>query len=936
MASLTITANGSKGHHKFTLVVEETTVGSSSQNTSEVTYTFQIAPKVKGYDWSGWSNKISYTVTIDGTEYTGTIPSYNGSSTVTLKTGTQTIQHNDDGNKSIAISFSVSDTTGQSYTCGNASSNGTLALTYIPRYATSNQSLSSRTETSLTISWSSDNTCDYIWYSTNNGTNWISVGSVNASSGSYTISGLTANNSYTVKTRVRRKDSQLTTDSSSASWSTYPYPYISAVGTTNLTIGNAQTLTLYNPLTRIVTVYMKYNNTSGTQIYSGNTTAQNPTSITFTPNASTMYGLIPNSKSGNCVYYLVYNDGTTNHTSATKSGTFVVNEENNKPTVTTYTPYDNNSTTYALTNNRAKIVLNASNMQLTIVANAKNSATFNNNGYIKVNGTALTLTISGSNATGVYTLNKPSSATYTIALQDSRGITSNSISYTLPNYANYFVPTIITNAVRNQPTNNIIDISGSGSFFNASFGATSNKLTATYTVKNATTSVVLETGSMTVTKSGNTHTESQKQVSNADYTQQYLVTIAVTDKLNTVQSNVTVPQGIPVFNWDNNEFDVNVQLNANGLLQYGSSGRQDYSANGFSYDQWGNMKHLSSTSTNTWKMQSYDGTNKITIYPETGNTVVQGTGQVNGDFTCSSKIIIGRSSSKGLWNSDGKPIIRDHGNTNVTVDATGSTLFLGYQNTTGINILNGKASVDSNGNILTNTYLKVINGSYSSDPTSSFQTTLFGTNNNGYRIKAIRGETGYTNFSAYSSGLAWTTGDTHSYIMPNYRTAQCYIGGGNGDALNWVKEVAWKDNLTTNILSARPSADVTISASGPNKLTLNTQIFKNGSALSIANGGIKIGAGITKVFVSGSIYFSASTNAGDSLRILIYKNSSIVASNYERAGTNGTYEHRVIVPYPITVAEGDYIYLYYNNASAGRGKISSSTSDTYLIVTEIK
>ena len=69
-------------------------------------------------------------------------------------------------------------------------SNQTFKLTDIPRYATANQSLKSKTSTSITMNWSSDSTIDYIWYSKNNGTNWTAIGSVNAKSGSYTISHL--------------------------------------------------------------------------------------------------------------------------------------------------------------------------------------------------------------------------------------------------------------------------------------------------------------------------------------------------------------------------------------------------------------------------------------------------------------------------------------------------------------------------------------------------------------------------------------------------------------------------------------------------------------------------------------------------------------------------------------------------------------------------
>ncbi len=131
----TITANGSKGHHKFTLVVTETGT-STANNTSALTYEFKISPIQTGWDWASWGSKIAYSFTINGTKYEGTIPDYNGSSTVTLKSGTQTVIHEADGTKEISISFSVTDGAGKSYTPGKASASGTMALTTIPRAAT--------------------------------------------------------------------------------------------------------------------------------------------------------------------------------------------------------------------------------------------------------------------------------------------------------------------------------------------------------------------------------------------------------------------------------------------------------------------------------------------------------------------------------------------------------------------------------------------------------------------------------------------------------------------------------------------------------------------------------------------------------------------------------------------------------------------------------
>lgn len=133
-----ISANGSKGHHKFTLTVTEKST-SAELNTSTISYSFQLSPITKGYDWYNWTNPsrtISYTVNINGTAYTGTIPNYDGSSTVTLKSGTQTVSHNTDGTKKISYSFSVTDTAGQDYTSGNASASGEMTLTALTRPAT--------------------------------------------------------------------------------------------------------------------------------------------------------------------------------------------------------------------------------------------------------------------------------------------------------------------------------------------------------------------------------------------------------------------------------------------------------------------------------------------------------------------------------------------------------------------------------------------------------------------------------------------------------------------------------------------------------------------------------------------------------------------------------------------------------------------------------
>ena len=130
-----IQANGSKGHHKFILEVNQTSQNVAN-NTSSISFSFKLAPIQTTWNWEQWGAYIKYTVTINGTVYSGNIDSYDGYATVTLKSGTQTVSHNADGSKSISYSFSVTDTSGVTYTSGNASASGTLALTTIPRAST--------------------------------------------------------------------------------------------------------------------------------------------------------------------------------------------------------------------------------------------------------------------------------------------------------------------------------------------------------------------------------------------------------------------------------------------------------------------------------------------------------------------------------------------------------------------------------------------------------------------------------------------------------------------------------------------------------------------------------------------------------------------------------------------------------------------------------
>ena len=132
-----------------------------------------------------------------------------------------------------------------------------------------------------------------------------------------------------------------------------------------------------------------------------------------------------------------------------------------------------------------------------------------------------------------------------------------------------------------------------------------------------------------------------------------------------------------------------------------------------------------------------------------------------------------------------------------------------------------------------------------------------------------------------------------------------------------------------NMLMGYFDETISITSTAHNKITL-TESVKNGSLLSISDGGIKIGAGVTKVEVSGNVYFTTGMNEGDSIRSFIYKNDEAIVHNYGRS--SGTYEDRAISPFLVDVSEGDIIYLYGSNATAGRGVIESNSYLTVKVI----
>ncbi len=406
--SFNLTRTGSTSSY-ITFKCAWSSVANTSANTSTVTVTVTASKSSSSTSPTYGNQTTSVTV---GSASASNSGSFNlaPSKTVTLFSKTFTVAHNSDGTKSVKISVNVG---------GNiiyANGSATVTLDKIPRYATVKQSLSAKTETTASIAWTSDAVVDYIWYSTNNGSSWTGINVADGTSGSYTINGLSPNTAYNIKTRVRRKDSQLTTDSSALAVTTYAYPYANSMP--NFTIGNKLTIGIYNPLGRTVTVNIL--GADNSQVSNDTTSGTSITGYAGSGVVNALYASIPNAKSGTYKVKVTYGTNISTKT----GGTYSVNANVCSPSIGTVAYEDTNSQTIALTGDNQDIVRNKSTVKYTASGlSALNGASVRSCS-VTINGETISLNVSGTSATGnggVIDSGTAIDAVFTVT--DSRGLT---------------------------------------------------------------------------------------------------------------------------------------------------------------------------------------------------------------------------------------------------------------------------------------------------------------------------------------------------------------------------------------------------------------------------------------------------------------------------------------------------------------------------------
>ena len=533
---------GSNGSKVNTWIEYKVTSQSIANNTSTVDIYLYARANTSGLS-TAWLYSGKYgSITFDGTAHEGaTISGYDFRGTGIYNEFahyTEIVTHNTNGQKNITLAASWNKGTSPStYITGGSVPSTTVTLPTIPRYATVSQSLNSKTETNATIKWSADSTIDYVWYSTDNGLSWSAVGSVNTNSGSYTINGLSANTAYNIKTRVRRGDSQLTTDSSALSVTTYDYPYATIMP--NFTIGDSFAIQFYNPLGRPILFYLIAN---GTQISDTWTTSGTSyTGFNAASTATQLYATIPNAKTASYSVKVVY--GASTITSA--GGTMSANASACAPEIATAAYLDTKAETILVTGDDQKIIRNQSIVQYSATGiAAKNSATIASV-RVSVNGTSYTMAVNGSSATGGNaTINSGTNVTATISVTDSRGyITTKTVDVQMLDWA---LPSAIITLQRQSNYYTTTDIK-----VNAQYSSLdgNNTIAITYKARKTGESAWSITGTLT---------NNVAATFSADNEYSWDVQIILTDKFGTTTYNQTITRGMPLVYFDRLRLSVGI------------------------------------------------------------------------------------------------------------------------------------------------------------------------------------------------------------------------------------------------------------------------------------------------------------------------------------------------------------------------------------------
>lgn len=441
---------------------------------------------------SGWDSWYSNAMRIDYVSINGgwvlgstTYSNVSGKGDHQLASGSTTVGHNTDGTKTFNVSLS-----GWLYSYGTTTGSNDFSLTQIPRYLTSiNNSIASTALNSFKINWSCSPERDWTQYTLNGGA-WTDASTSGTTSGSYTISGRVPGTQYNIRTRLRRKDSQLWSEASTLYPTTKGISTIDAVSSLTLPApGTASTITYNctNPSGNTTYVYLERNNDGGSNYScnSGSTNVTTGTGKTLTLSAAAVnkiYEQHPTAKSASGMqltarttgdeYYYHQKTVTINFSEANCGPTAIANmtikeTDTQVQTLTGMTGSYSNGANFIIMPGYSKAQCTVAANPLTVRASATNSK------LTIAGGTTLNAEISN-------TANIDSNVTsVTITATDSRGYSKSRTSSTFT--VKKYTPISITNfkIERGDGMGTDAYLTVAGTYNTTNFGAKTNAITST-------------------------------------------------------------------------------------------------------------------------------------------------------------------------------------------------------------------------------------------------------------------------------------------------------------------------------------------------------------------------------------------------------------------------------------------------------------------------
>ena len=414
------------------------------------------------------------------------------------------VTHNSDGSGRLYVNGEVNIVDWNART-----SSFNVALPTIARGTTINSfTVAKRDLTSLTVNWGTAHNVDRVQYKIGSGAWTNGETSINKASGSFNITGLNPNTSYSIAIKVRRTDTQVETVSGAKSQTTYDIARITSTSpSNNIEMGDNVSVNFTNPsgAAMQVGIYSKYTGSPQVAIaayrdYAG----ASPYVFTLTQEEKEiMYDL---ALSNPIQTFQIYINNLNNTYRMAVDRTFKITENaSSKPLFTTWTYKDTNAETVALTGDNQKIIKGYSNVEAKILKADKMVT------QKKAIPSHYTFTIGGKSEVIPFvdaeikkTINKVDNIAMSLTAVDSRGFTKKLDKDLGNNFIEYTRPVVLKSEVkRDNDVETATKLTFNGTWWGGNFGAEQNGLIAKVYYKLTSDNEYIESETINLTINGN-------------------------------------------------------------------------------------------------------------------------------------------------------------------------------------------------------------------------------------------------------------------------------------------------------------------------------------------------------------------------------------------------------------------------------------------------